>query len=256
MKQVLLIGIGPGDAEYLTVQAIRAINQVDVFFFLEKDGAGKDELLHLREEILRRYATEKPYRIATAKSPVRQTGPGRYCEQVADWHRAKRDVLAGLIRDELADGECGALLIWGDPALYDSTLTMLAGIREQTCGDLDYEVIPGITSVQALAAKHRITLNRIGEEIRITTARRLADTAPNAVQNAVVMLDSNAAFRQFADSELTIYWGAYLGTTDERLISGRLRDIAVELEEEVQRAKAEKGWIMDVYLLRNERRDD
>lgn len=255
MKRLLLIGIGPGDPDYLTVQAIKALNRVDVFFFLEKEGTGKDELLRLREEILQRYANEKPYRIATAKSPERQTGPGCYTEQVAAWHRAKRDILASLIREEMAEGECGALLIWGDPALYDSTLAMLADLDQHIDGDFDYEVVPGITSVQALTAKHRITLNRIGEEIRITTARRLGQTDASDIRNAVVMLDSNAAFQRLADSDLTIYWGAYLGTPDEMLMSGPLKDVAKRIEEQLRQAKAEKGWIMDVYLLRNERRD-
>ena len=39
----------------------------------------------------------------------------------------------------------------------------------------DYDVIPGISSVQALAAKHRIPLNRIGEAGIVTPARKLAE---------------------------------------------------------------------------------
>ena len=37
-KRLLLIGIGAGDPEHVTVQAVRAMNEVDVFFVLDKGG--------------------------------------------------------------------------------------------------------------------------------------------------------------------------------------------------------------------------
>ena len=46
---------------------------------------------------------------------------------------------------------------------------------------------PGVTSVQALAAAHRIPLNRIGEPIHITPARRIADGLPADLDSVVVM---------------------------------------------------------------------
>lgn len=59
------------------------------------------------------------------------------------------------------------------------------------------------------------------------------------------MLDSQNAFRT-VDPKAEIYWGAYVGTENEILISGRLEDIAVMIEE----ARAKHGWIMDTCLLR------
>ena len=38
MRKLLLIGIGAGDPEQLTVQAINAMNTVDAFFVLDKGG--------------------------------------------------------------------------------------------------------------------------------------------------------------------------------------------------------------------------
>ncbi len=34
------------------------------------------------------------------------------------------------------------------------------------------------------------------------------------------MLDSDLVCRKYADQDLTIFWGAYLGTADELLVSG------------------------------------
>ena len=48
MKTILIIGIGAGDPEYVTMQAVNALNRVDVFFIIEK-GASKAKLIELRE---------------------------------------------------------------------------------------------------------------------------------------------------------------------------------------------------------------
>ena len=56
--------------------------------------------------------------------------------------------------------EVGAFLVWGDPSLYDSTIRVIQQIIADGATAFDYEVIPGITSVQALAAQHKIALNR------------------------------------------------------------------------------------------------
>ena len=120
--------------------------------------------------------------------------------------------------------------------------------------ELDYEVIPGISSVQALAAAHKIPLNRIGESVLITTGRKLAEGFPDNADSVVVMLDGQCAFKG-VDPETEIYWGAYLGTADEILVSGRLGDVAQEIERVRREARDRKGWIMDTYLLRKPRRD-
>ena len=249
MKKLLLIGIGPGHPDYLTMQAIKALRTVDVFFFLEKEGRGKEELIQIRNDILAEYADAGRYRSVVAKSPPRSAAQG-YEAGVRDWYDDKAAIIAGLINDELADGQTGAFLIWGDPALYDGTLTIVQDILARGLAAFDYEVIPGITSVQTLAARHRIMLNRVGGEFTVTTPRALERTPPTEIDNAVVMLDSNAAFTRYADQDLDIYWGAYLGTKDETLVSGDLKTLAPELAEKARQARAEKGWLFDIYLLR------
>ncbi len=62
MRRLLVIGIGAGDPEHVTVQAINALNEVDVFFVVEKSHE-TDELVRLRREICERYIREPTYRI-------------------------------------------------------------------------------------------------------------------------------------------------------------------------------------------------
>ncbi|HET6737308.1 MAG TPA: precorrin-6A synthase (deacetylating) [Kribbella sp.] len=249
MREILVIGVGAGDPEQVTMQAVSALNRADVFFVLDK-GEVKQELVDLRSEILRRYATGKQYRVVVGRDPERDRATSAYVEAVDDWRRRRADVCAAMIADELGDDEVGAFLVWGDPSLYDSTLAILDDILAR--GELTFavEVIPGISSVSTLAARHRVGLNQVGKPIQITTGRRLAQQWPDGVDDVVVMLDAHTAFTEHVDEDADIYWGAYLGTPDELLVSGPLHEVAAEIEKVRAEARDRKGWIMDTYLLR------
>jgi precorrin-6A synthase len=249
VRRLLLIGIGAGDLEQMTVQAIKALNEVDVFFVVDK-GGGRSELVDLRRQILERYVDEPSYRTVVVPDPERDRGAAAYREAVEDWRRRRAEVWARTIGEELPAGETGAFLVWGDPALYDSTLAVLDQMLASGELDLDYEVIPGISSVQALAASHRVPLNRVGGAVQITTGRRLAAGLPEGVDDVVVMLDADCTFKQVDEPGVTIYWGAYIGTEDEVLVSGRLPEVADEIVRVRAEARERKGWIMDTYLLR------
>lgn len=249
MKRLLVIGIGAGNPDYITMQAVKALNQVDVFFLMDK-GPSKDKLVDLRRDICARYITDPVYRFVEAHSPERERGDVDYSRAVEDLNRAKQETFERLINAELADNECGGFLVWGDPALYDSTIRILQAILASGRCAFEFEVIPGITSVQALAAQHKVPLNSIGRSIEVTTGRRLAAGQVSDTDSLVVMLDAEDSYRHVADPQTEIYWGAYLGTPDEILISGKLKDVAEQIERTRKAARAEHGWIMDTYLLR------
>jgi precorrin-6A synthase len=253
MRTVLVIGIGAGDPDHLTVQAIKAMNRVDVFFVVDK-GDGARELTRLRHEICERFVERPGYRIVAVPDPPRDRAAASYRPAVEDWRRRRAELWARTLRQELGTDGCGAFLVWGDPSLYDSTLDVLQRILADGSLEFDHQVVPGISSVQALAASHRVALNRVGGPVHITTGRRLADTFPDHSDNVVVMLDAACSFEGLADQDLYIYWGAYVGTDDELLVSGKLADVAAEIRATREAARARKGWIMDTYLLRRPRR--
>jgi precorrin-6A synthase len=66
------------------------------------------------------------------------------------------------------------------------------------------------------------------------------------------MLDSRDAYQRFSNENIEIFWGAYLGTPDEILISGPLSQVAGQIAETRARARQRTGWIMDTYLLRRD----
>ena len=241
MKTVLVVGIGAGNPEHITVQAINALNRADLLFIPDK-GGNKAELAGLRRDIIARYVTNPASRTLDYSVPQRDAANPDYAAGVDDWHAALAARFGALL-DEVPEDGSGAFLVWGDPGLYDSTIRILDRLRRTR--PFAVEIIPGITAVQALTAAHAIALNRIGEPVHITTGRRLdAVTA-----DTVVMLDGQTAFTQ-ADPELEIFWGAYLGTPDEITIAGRLGDVADQIVETRRAARAQHGWIMDTYLLR------
>ena len=250
MRTLLIIGIGPGDADYVTMQAVKALNRVDVFFVVDK-GQEKDDLVQLRREICDRYIEGRAYRVVEIPDPQRDRRPADYQATVRAWRQQRADRYEQALRDELGEDQCGAFLVWGDPAFYDSTIQIVEEIIGRGNVTLEYEVIPGISAVQALVAKHKITLNRVGESIQITTGRRLAQGGlPSGAENVVVMLDAGSTFRQVAEPGLEIYWGAYVGTEDEILRSGEVLEVMDEIEQVRGEARTRKGWIMDTYLLR------
>lgn len=249
MKNILIIGIGAGNPDHLTLQAVKALNQADVFFLMDK-GPGKHALNYLRHTLFAQHLTHRNYRIVESPSPERQRAGSDYRSTVAQLNAEKQRLYEQLIGEELKDNECGAFLVWGDPSLYDSTIRIMNVIVESGRHRLSYEVIPGITSVQALTARHKVPLNQIGQPIEITTGRRLANGLPGDAGSVVVMLDADQAFNHLIDQDLDIYWGAYLGTADEILIAGELKNVAREIEQVRAQARLAKGWIMDTYLLK------
>ncbi len=249
MKTLLLIGIGAGHPEQITVQAIQALNRAKVLFILDK-GYADDSLLQLRKDLCERYIRDDDYRLLQINDPPRVNDPQSYEQGILRWHEQRAELFEHLISEEVGPGQTAAFLIWGDPSLYDSTLRIIETVLERTAEPFAYEVIPGITSVQALAATHRIALNRIGEPLTITTGRRLAEECVQTPENEVVMLDAHCTFERFLNRGLHIYWGAYLGTPDEILVSGPLDEVCERIKRVRAQARREKGWIMDTYLLR------
>jgi precorrin-6A synthase len=222
-RHIHVIGIGAGDPEYVTVQAIEALNNSQVFFAMDK-GEAKSDLVGLRRDICARFIREPGYRFVELPDAQRSTDAD-YREAVSDWHAARARIWATAIATELGpDGAVAAEI------------------------DLSYDVIPGITAIQALTARHRIPLNDVGEPVLITTGRQLR--ARGLSGSAVVMLDGECSFRR-CPPETRIWWGAYLGTDEELLVAGTIGEVGERIAALRADARAGHGWIMDTYLLRS-----
>lgn len=248
MIELLLVGIGAGNPDHLTLQAIKALNSVDLVMIPRK-GETKADLAELRRTICKDVLTNPAARIADFDLPVRDAENPDYRAGVDAWHDAialvwKDTILAGLGRSGRV-----ALLVWGDPSLYDSTLRIAARVGRDL--PLTIRVIPGITSLQALTAAHAIPLNDLGAPFTVTTGRRLRDEGwPPGVDTIAVMLDGDCSFRSLDPAGVTIWWGAYVGMAEQITLAGPLASLSAEIVETRARARADHGWIMDIYILR------
>ena len=246
MLTLSLIGIGCGDPEQLTLAAVRAINASDLVLIPRK-GEDKTDLAELRREICAKVLTNAATRVVEFDLPVRDAERDDYRAGVDDWHEAVAQVWAREIAGHLGTAGRIALLIWGDPSLYDSSLRIAQRLEPEPA----IEVIPGVTAIQALCAAHRIPLNEIGKPFLVTTGRQLRDKGwPDGVETIVVMLDGGTAFQALEAAGLQIWWGAYLGMPDQIILSGALAEVGAKISEARAEARARHGWIMDSYIIR------
>lgn len=247
MIDLHLIGIGTGNPDHLTRAAERAMNAADLIL-LPRKSAAKADLLDLRRMICARVLT-RPVRVAEFDLPARDAD-SPYLDAVDRWHAAIADAWADAIATHLPLGGRVALLVWGDPSLYDSSLRIAERLRGRGMA-IGLRVEPGITSLQALTAAHAIPLNTLGAAVTITTGRRLRDHGwPDGADTLAVMLDGGCAFATLPPAGIAIWWGAYLGMPQQALLAGPLAGTGAAIVARRAALRATHGWIMDIYLLR------
>lgn len=247
MINLHLIGIGTGNPDHLTGAAVKAMNAADLIL-LPRKGDRKSDLIDLRRAICAAVLTGAT-RVVEFDLPARAEKPD-YLDAVNDWHDAIAATWVRQINDHLPLGGRLALLVWGDPSLYDSTLRIAERLGAGGMA-LRVSVVPGITSLQALTAAHAIPLNALAAPVLITTGRRLREGGwPQGTDSVAVMLDSGCAFEVLGSQEISIWWGAYLGMPHEALIHGPIADMGPLIARRRAELRTQHGWIMDVYLMR------
>lgn len=250
MIELFLIGIGTGNPDHVTLEAAKAMNAADLILIPLK-GEDKADLAGLRMAICRSCVTNPATLIESFDLPVRDPATADYLTRVADWHDAIAALWEDRIRVHLAagGGPRVALLVWGDPSLYDSTLRIAERVRAHL--PLMLRVIPGITAIQMLCAAHAIPLNDLAAPVVITTGRQLREHGwPDGADTAVVMLDAGGAFQSLASGGIDIWWGAYVGMAEQILIHGPLAEVSNMIIDVRAKARADHGWLMDIYLMR------
>ncbi len=242
MRRVRVVGIGMG-AGQVTPEASAAIRSVDYVIAAEKSG--DDALLEARREICRRHG-DVP--VVAVPDPRRdRDAPADYPGAVDDWHEARAAAYEAVLLERPGDA---AFLVWGDPALYDSTIRVVERVLARGRVTYAYDVVPGVSAPQLLAARHRIVLHEVGAPVLFSTGRRLAGEVAAGHDNIVVMLDGRLACAELVLDDWHVWWGANLATPTERLVAGPLAEVLPAVREARADAAAAAGWVMDTYLLR------
>jgi precorrin-6A synthase len=247
VERVRIVGIGCGHPDQLTVEAVDALRSAD-FAIVARKQAG-DPLLAARQAIVERHApgleiveVDDPERDRSATATATKNG---YEEVVADWHDARAARYEAVLAERYGEA---AFLVWGDPAFYDSTIRVVEKILDRGNVSFSWDVLPGVSALQLLAARHRIVLHEVGQPILVTTGRRLREAVDAGAENILVMLSASVDLTGLDDWH--VWWGANLGTDSEYLVTGRAGEAADGISVARERVKAESGWVMDAYLLR------
>lgn len=255
-RTIKIIGVGPGDPDQVTLEAVAAMRSVDYFLVTDKSGTAKggmpDPLVRAREELLDRHLDHPARVVKVADAPRERreefTGTdAEYRAAVAAWHRARVEKYLAVLAEN--PGDVG-FLVWGDPAFYDSTIRVVDQIASEI--EIEVDVIPGISSVQLLAARHRLVLHDVGRPLYVTTGRAVREAVEAGHDNLVVMLNRVVDLPGLEDWR--IWWGGNLGTREESLVAGTVGEVLPAIEEARNRLRETSGWVMDIYLLRAPRR--
>ncbi|MEL6419854.1 MAG: precorrin-6A synthase (deacetylating) [Pseudomonadota bacterium] len=243
IRDLWLVGIGTGSPSHVTLEGQKALRDAAIVL-LPRKGPGKDDLATIREDILTEIGATA--RVIPFDMPVRDESLP-YDVRVDSWHDAIADAWIKALSGIEFEGPV-ALLVWGDPGLYDSTLRIAARISPKPV----LRVVPGVTALQALTAAHAIPFNTINGAVAVTTGRRLRDEGwPAGAETVIVMLDGACSFQRLDPIGIEIWWGAFLGMPEQILRSGPLAETGPEIVEIRAAARDAHGWIMDTYLMRH-----
>lgn len=248
VKRLYLIGVGPGDPRYLTLEAYQIIKKLRVFLIPEKKDK-KAGLTELRLGIIRFVKGESPFEVIYLNFPEREKG-SNYRLKVEEWRKKKAEILFESLKS-IDEEEVGFLVI-GDPAIYDGHVEILHEVSKYI--SFEFVVIPGLSAYQVLAAKERLSLTDIATPLHFHTPRTLRNLSAVSVPT-VVFLDNYETFRKFRDDHsISIHWGAFIGTEKETIVYGNLARVCDQISELRRRFKKVEGHLLEIYFLRPDKR--
>ena len=253
ITRIHVIGLGLGHPDHLTHAAVAALNSVDVFLLAEDGEGGGDRRAAQRALCAELVSESHAHRFVEVAD---QRGEPDSETSSADYDRSKAALGARVEASVAALGQAGpreetlGVLEWGDPALASATLALAAGLAAHFHADV--EVAPGLGAPQLLAAAHRVALGSNESDVRLMSAQNVVDSYDPTMGDAVVVGDDRMRCLELADlfPDLTLYWGAHLGTSDEVLVAGRFADVVDEVRAARSRAAEARDWVVDAYLLR------
>lgn len=159
MSNLYVIGIGPGDPELLTLKAVRVIKEVPVLFVPK----GREDGESLALSIVNKAIDLKGKEIRELHFPMVKTRDQSSKGQIAQRWDAIFQALINVLRDRDV-----AFLTLGDPCLYSTFFYLYERLNHMP--QLKIEIIPGVSSINASAAKAGIYLGLANERIAIVPA--------------------------------------------------------------------------------------
>ena len=164
------VGVGPGDPELLTIKAQKTLQKVAVISFTQLDDGKESYALNVVRGVLE---AAKPEFLAITipsddETPV---SPQTWTDAAAE------------IAGHLSQGKDVAFITEGDPMLYSEFFQVLGSVKS-VVPDLEFEVIPGVSSVMAAAASSGMPLVTHGQRLTILPKVYGIDDLREAITNS------------------------------------------------------------------------
>jgi precorrin-2/cobalt-factor-2 C20-methyltransferase len=185
--KLYVIGVGPGDPELLTLKAVRILREVPCVCVPK----GREEGSSLALSIVEKAINLEGKDIIEAHFPMRKTKTaGLDSELDAKWNETAEKVMSRLVK-----GLDMAFITIGDPTIY-STFFYLYDRLIASNPDLDIEFVPGVSSINASAARAKISLSLADEKIAVLPANYI-ENLRDALRNfdTVVLMKVHKAFK-------------------------------------------------------------
>jgi precorrin-2/cobalt-factor-2 C20-methyltransferase len=177
------VGVGPGDPELLTRKALRVLQQVQVICVPQSERSVQSYALQIVQGFLD----------LARQEVLRLTFPTDDAQGAArTWRAATETIAARLYR-----GQDVAFITEGDPMLYGTFAYLLENMTA-THPDIPLEIIPGVSSITAAAARAGVPLAAPGQRLAILPAAYGIGDLQEATANfdTVVLMKMNPALLQ------------------------------------------------------------
>ena len=217
-RRLVGVGVGPGDAELITVKALNVLQIADVILVpateASGDEPGRAELIVLANRAALAECIQRIPFSMTDRTGVTQ-------RRLRSWQTGAQAAIGAF--ENGASTVCFATI--GDPSVF-STFSYLAGTVLAAMPDVQVEVIPGITAMQALAAVSRTPLvegTEVLSLVPITAGLETLDVAL-ASSDTIVAYKAGRTLPQVLDHlraagrEATTVIGTNLGLDNQRLL--------------------------------------
>lgn len=170
------VGVGPGDPELVTLKAQAVLRTADAILVPSTEASG-DDAGRAEQIVLAVCPQAEPKLRRVPFSMAQRRGVGSVRRQ--SWEAAAQTALA-----EFAAGATRvAFATVGDPSVY-STFSYLAAHVRAAVGQLQVDVIPGITAMQALAAASLTPLVEGREILTLVPVTAGLDAVTTALQHS------------------------------------------------------------------------
>lgn len=174
--KLYVIGVGPGDPELMTLKAVRILRQAPCVFVPK----GREEGASLALSIMRGAVSLDGKKIVELHFPMMKTrsqgsgvgGQGTEASETENDFNAKWNEAAHAMLSVLEQGIDAAFITIGDPAIYSTFFYLYDRLLEQK-PDLVIEIVPGISSINAAAARAGLYLGLGNDRIAILPANYL-----------------------------------------------------------------------------------